>query len=201
MMTEPAREYLYFLERCPRCDERFTRKVAIRKRDNKYVYIPPVHLCGTDGELLANNPYTGKPLGKVNSLRLDRAELEKTGRVWYQPGRERFFGDWFYLKPPVRAQADRHLQKECQSVVDRMLAAAREEARIAAERMAFTIRHECATLGVVWPFTGEDVDRAYRTLAKELHPDRGGSTAKMARLTAANERVTEFLNAVAGTRF
>jgi hypothetical protein len=48
------------------------------------------------------------------------------------------------------------------------------------------------TLGLLPPYTVEDVRMAYREKAKVLHPDRGGSVAEFKKLKEAYERATEY---------
>lgn len=49
------------------------------------------------------------------------------------------------------------------------------------------------TLGLLPPYTAEDVHEAYRTRAKTAHPDAGGDTAQFERLHEAYERALEYL--------
>jgi hypothetical protein len=46
-----------------------------------------------------------------------------------------------------------------------------------------------AVLGLVWPCSAEDVKAAYHRLAREWHPDRGGTDEAMRELTDAYEAV------------
>jgi len=48
------------------------------------------------------------------------------------------------------------------------------------------------TLGLLPPYTVEDVRMAYREKAKLLHPDRGGAVADFEKLHEAYERATEY---------
>src|SRR5262249_29682799 len=49
------------------------------------------------------------------------------------------------------------------------------------------------TLGLLPPYTLEDVQAAYREKAKTTHPDRGGSVAAFEELHEAYERAQEYL--------
>jgi hypothetical protein len=49
------------------------------------------------------------------------------------------------------------------------------------------------TLGLLPPYTPEDVQAAYREKAKTTHPDRGGSVAEFEQLHEAYERAQEYL--------
>ncbi len=49
-----------------------------------------------------------------------------------------------------------------------------------------------ATLGLLPPYTVEDVRMAYREKAKTLHPDRGGPVEEFRKLHEAYERATEY---------
>jgi len=50
-----------------------------------------------------------------------------------------------------------------------------------------------ATLGLLPPYTPEDIQAAYREKAKTAHPDRGGSPAEFQKLHEAFERAREFV--------
>lgn len=49
-----------------------------------------------------------------------------------------------------------------------------------------------AILGVEMSATREEVDRAYRKKANEMHPDKGGSNIEMAKINAAYEAIRLF---------
>jgi hypothetical protein len=49
------------------------------------------------------------------------------------------------------------------------------------------------TLGLLPPYTREDIQAAYREKAKTTHPDRGGSTTDFERLHEAYERAQEYV--------
>jgi hypothetical protein len=48
------------------------------------------------------------------------------------------------------------------------------------------------TLGLLPPYTAEDVQNAYRTKAKSTHPDRGGDAASFTKLQAAYAQGMEY---------
>jgi hypothetical protein len=48
-------------------------------------------------------------------------------------------------------------------------------------------------LGLTWPCTEADVKRAYRRLAKELHPDRGGDVRRFLLLQDHQEQACRFV--------
>jgi hypothetical protein len=50
-----------------------------------------------------------------------------------------------------------------------------------------------ATLGLLPPYSLEDVHEAYRTRAKVAHPDRGGDAAQFEQLHEAYERALEYV--------
>ena len=48
-------------------------------------------------------------------------------------------------------------------------------------------------LGLSWPCTEDDIKQAYRRLAKELHPDRGGDVRRFLLLQDHQEQAYYFL--------
>lgn len=52
---------------------------------------------------------------------------------------------------------------------------------------------ELRVLGLRWPCTPDDVQKAYRKKAAEAHPDRGGTHAKMVELNAIRERALRWI--------
>ena len=58
----------------------------------------------------------------------------------------------------------------------------------AANRPGFAV-----TLGLLPPYTMEDVKRAYRDKVKDAHPDRGGDRATFERIQLAFEEASEYL--------
>jgi hypothetical protein len=55
-------------------------------------------------------------------------------------------------------------------------------------------------LGLLPPFTAEDVHMAYREKAKQAHPDHGGSVGDFLKLQQAYERSLEYVKFCAGRR-
>lgn len=47
-------------------------------------------------------------------------------------------------------------------------------------------------LGVEQTATRDDIDKAYKKRAREVHPDRGGSTEDMIKVNAAYESIKQF---------
>jgi hypothetical protein len=56
------------------------------------------------------------------------------------------------------------------------------------------------TLGLLPPYTLEDIHAAYREKAKTAHPDRGGTPAEFEALHEAYERAQEYMNFHQGRR-
>jgi len=56
------------------------------------------------------------------------------------------------------------------------------------------------TLGLLPPYTSEDVHMAYRDKAKQAHPDHGGSVGEFVKLQEAYERAQEYVKFRAGRR-
>src|SRR5947207_14567770 len=56
------------------------------------------------------------------------------------------------------------------------------------------------TLGLLPPYTPEDVRMAYRERAKQAHPDRGGSVDDFLKLQAAYDRAVEYVKFSADRR-
>jgi hypothetical protein len=56
------------------------------------------------------------------------------------------------------------------------------------------------TLGLLPPYTAEDVRMAYREKAKHAHPDHGGSTDDFVKLQEAYERALEYVSFSSGRR-
>ena len=54
------------------------------------------------------------------------------------------------------------------------------------------------TLGLTWPCTEDDVKRAYRRKAHEVHPDKGGSTAAFQAVQDAYKEALDFLSRTHG---
>ena len=55
-------------------------------------------------------------------------------------------------------------------------------------------QHACfTTLGLTWPCTEADVQRAYRQHAHEVHPDKGGSAAAFQALQTATVNAAQAL--------
>src|SRR5262245_42409254 len=59
---------------------------------------------------------------------------------------------------------------------------------VASDRPAFAV-----TLGLLPPYTMDDVKRAYRDKVKDAHPDRGGSREIFDRIQRAFEEAGEYL--------
>jgi hypothetical protein len=59
----------------------------------------------------------------------------------------------------------------------------------------FYLGHKKAArlLGVSFPLTAEDVKAAYRTKAQSTHPDHGGDAEQFRKMTAARDRLFEYL--------
>jgi hypothetical protein len=55
-------------------------------------------------------------------------------------------------------------------------------------------------LGLLPPYTTEDVHKAYRARAQEAHPDRGGSNEQFARLQEAYEQAQQYVGFVGARR-
>jgi hypothetical protein len=99
--------------------------------------------------------------------RLDRQLLERDGHV-DRRGSPAFR---FYLKPGVY-----------------------DDPTPRATRPAPTgIRKELGILGLSWPCSASDVRVAYRRLALQAHPDRGGSAELFRRIKAAHDRLRSAL--------
>ena len=50
-----------------------------------------------------------------------------------------------------------------------------------------------AHLGLLPPYTSEDIEQAYRSLAAKAHPDRGGTAADFIALQSAYEHAKEYV--------
>jgi len=57
-----------------------------------------------------------------------------------------------------------------------------------------------ATLGLLPPYSVDDVHKAYKARAREVHPDRGGSTADFLKLQEAYTRAQEYAQFQEGRR-
>jgi hypothetical protein len=57
-----------------------------------------------------------------------------------------------------------------------------------------------AALGLLPPYTAEDVRMAYRERAKQVHPDHGGSMRDFVKLQEAYEKALEYTNFCTGRR-
>src|SRR5438309_6971086 len=55
-------------------------------------------------------------------------------------------------------------------------------------------------LGLLPPYTAEDVHMAYRDKAKQAHPDHGGSVGEFVKIQEAYERAQEYVKFCAGRR-
>jgi hypothetical protein len=116
---------------------------------------------------------------------LDREMLERQG--WTRNGRRR--DSAFYARPNVE-------RVESQEEIDER--ARREQW----QRSAYgphglwgggvgPIRDDLRMLGLSWPCSREEIKAAYRRLALQTHPDRGGSTEAFRRINEAYERLTD----------
>lgn len=63
------------------------------------------------------------------------------------------------------------------------------------DRPAFMV-----TLGVLPPYTREDVDAAYRGLVLQVHPDRGGTVGDFLKVQEAYDRAVEYVRFHSGRR-
>jgi hypothetical protein len=55
------------------------------------------------------------------------------------------------------------------------------------------VQQDLAVLGLTWPTTEDAVKTAYRELAKQHHPDRGGNSKDFMKVQAAHDRVMKAL--------
>lgn len=62
-------------------------------------------------------------------------------------------------------------------------------------RFALATGQDAAALGLVYPFTANDVRAAFRRKAREAHPDTGGSAEAFVALKASHDRLLEVLRA------
>jgi hypothetical protein len=109
-------EYLYFFDSCVTCDKEYVRKVVIRKKDRRYVYIPrdPDFSCGADGEVMTYWRYSvpEQPIVNLKNRRLDRSALEGKDRAVFDPSAG-FKGRWYFADPPGPVEAEKHFKREC----------------------------------------------------------------------------------------
>lgn len=54
-----------------------------------------------------------------------------------------------------------------------------------------SLHGDLAVLGLRWPCTSDEVNKAYRALAMQHHPDRGGDADVFNKVQAAYDRVQE----------
>src|SRR5579872_2920574 len=57
-----------------------------------------------------------------------------------------------------------------------------------------------AVLGLLPPYTLDDVQKAYKARAREAHPDRGGANADFLRLREAYEQAQDYVKFIEGRR-
>jgi hypothetical protein len=201
----PTREYLYFPGPCYKCWRDYVRKVAVRRKDRRYIYVPesPRCSCGPDGEALTSWPTSGKPIVNLKSWRLDRQELEKNGQVLCR--RKGDLDQWFYVGPPSPEQvkeAEKHISQRCydrppEKKLYSLLEDMDEMFKQLRERR-FLQPTDLATFGLTRSCTTDDVRRAFRALALRHHPDRGGVADEFAEMTAAYQRLLTYCASATG---
>jgi hypothetical protein len=62
-------------------------------------------------------------------------------------------------------------------------------AELARRSQSLTLRDAVAVLGIAWPADETAIRAAYRRLARQHHPDRGGDAVTFNRMTAARDRL------------
>jgi hypothetical protein len=135
----------------------------------------PASDVGTSGENRDRSWPCKKPIV------LDRAMLERQG--WTRNGRKR--DSAFYSRPHVE-------RVESQEEIDERASRERFASGLdCLRRMAGPTPDDLRVLGVSWPCSAEELKAAYRSRAKETHPDRGGSAEEFRRVNEAYEQLTK----------
>lgn len=104
---------------------------------------------------------------KGGRLGFDTVAIEKEKLLSGQPVYHSRYGEYFYLRKPLVDPEKRYIKSgKTESL---------------------------SVLGLSYPCTKDDVKRAYKRLAKQLHPDSGGSHEKFIALNAAYEQAMRCL--------